>query len=155
MSGRAGVRILAALAALFAAFTVGKALLNAADDEDLGTPATADLLPLPPGSRLVDDRTYQGEGSLGGGRRVLVVDVEATGQPAGAFAGAYLDQLAGRGWQRDGDLGALSPDSRICLTAVTMTEYLDGERRPEDTKGVLRRLARPAGMTAVVTAIYC
>lgn len=139
----------------FAAFTIVKAVLSVADEEELGTPGTSALLPLPDGAAVVDDRTYEGGGSLGGGRRVLVVDTSAPDRPPGAFTEAYLGALVERGWRRPTGEGALSPDSRICLGAVTMADYLESGTRPDDTKRVLRDLDRPAGTTAVVSAIFC
>lgn len=144
-----------AVLGVFVAFTMVKAVLAITDGGRRGTPESSALLPLPAGATVVDDRSYESEGSLGGGRRVLVVSTKGSRRPAVGVAEAYLSSLAERGWRRPAESGALSPDSSICLTAVTMEDYLGDEERPDDTKRWIRSLGQPVEITAVVSAIFC
>ncbi|MGH9180954.1 MAG: hypothetical protein ACRDY5_04485, partial [Acidimicrobiales bacterium] len=137
---------------LLVAFNLVKAVLIVSDGRELGTPGTAELLPLPDNATVVAQRTLQSEGSLGGGTRVLVVDTSATGRPANAFPGAYLDALAGRGWRRPGELAALSNESGTCVTVDALEDYLGAREEPEEIDRWLRAQGRPAATTAVVTA---
>lgn len=124
-------------------------------DGDVGAPSTSKLLPLPDGTAVVVDKAFRGEGSLGAGRRFLVLDTSKGSRPVLQVTGSYLDGLRSRGWTLTDPTAALSPDSRICLTAVPMTDYLADRDRPEDTKQLLRNLGRPADAIGVITAIFC
>ncbi len=135
---------------------LAKALLVVVQgDDDLGTPPTARLLPIPDGTEVVVNRTARGAGSLGAGQRLLVIDTSKVSAPAGRVADSYLEGLRSRGWTSPHPSAALSPDSDICLTAVPMADYLADPDRPERTKQLLRDLGRPADSVAVITAIFC
>jgi hypothetical protein len=124
-------------------------------DSDVGEPPTSELLPVPDGTAIVVDKAFPGEGSLGAGQRLLVLDTAKGSQSAPQATLSYVEGLHSRGWTSTDPTAALSPDSGICLTAVPMIDYLADADRPETTKQLLRDLGRPADSIGAITAIFC
>lgn len=149
------VWIISAALGAFVLFTVAKAVLTVAGDEELGTPSRAELLPLPDGASVAAERTLESQGSVGGGIRVLVVDTGPTGRPAADFPATYLDALADRGFRRPNGRAAVSEASGTCVTVDPADQYLADDERPETIKRWLQVLDPPIGTTAVVTASLC
>lgn len=115
--------VVAVVAGLLAAFTLVKAVLKIASDDDLGTPEMSELLPLADGATVVAQRTFESEGSRGGGTRLLVVDTAGTGQPADAFPDDYLDALETRDWRRPTEPTAISNRTGACVTVDTLDDF--------------------------------
>jgi len=140
------------LALLLAALVVKGSLVVFSGDRKLGAPATSELRPLPSGAPLVANKIFAGDGSLGADRRVIAFETGA--QSASDATNAYLDGLSNRGWLRSDPEAALSPDAKICITAVPLSDYLADPERPEQVKQALRVLDHPDGV-GVITAIFC
>lgn len=153
MKPRRVVLVLAGVVALLLAGSLVKgALIVLSGDRDLDAPATSKLLPLPSGAAVVADRTFESEGSLGADLRVIAFET-AAGRGAEA-AETYMDGLSTAGWKRFPE-AVLSPDAKICTTAVPLDRYLADPERPEPVKQVLRGIDRPPERIGVITAIFC
>jgi len=138
-----------------AIFTVGKAVLNLASEPEAGTPSTGDLLPLPSGLSVIAETTFESQGSLGGGTRVLVLGREgADGRDRGAAA-SYLDALEARGWARPSPSAAIPPDQSFCVVADDLPDFLADPDQARDVKDFVRARAPGAQGVAVVTAGIC
>lgn len=152
MRRRLAVAVIATTA-LMGLFSVGKAVLFAASKSEAGTPSTADLIPLAAGLRVVAETTFDREGNLGGGTRVLVLG--AVGRATSGSADVYLDALEARGWERASDRAAIAPDQSFCAVAEDLSDFLADPNRARDITDFVRAQRPDAPVTAVVTAGIC
>jgi len=154
---RIALGVVAVLVAVLVAGLVVKAtsVVASSRDRHVGAPPTSKLPPLPDGSKVLANRVFKSEGSLGADQRVIAFRSSAGAQKGENGSEAYLGSLTKMGWSRTSPKAALSPDSKICLTSVPLNDYMKNADEAEEVKESLRSLTGPTDSVGVVNAIFC